>query len=71
MINSLTIKNIKCFEDQNFKFSPLTVLCGANSAGKSTIIQALLLLRQSYNEDNFSSSEIALMGGVFFRWSCK
>lgn len=65
MINLLTIKNIKCFEDQAFRFSALTVLCGANSAGKSTIIQTLLLLRQSYNEDRFASQEIALMGTYF------
>jgi predicted ATPase len=65
MLNLLTLKNIKCFESQDFKFSPLTVLCGANSAGKSTIIQALLLLRQSYNDDRFASSEIALMGAYF------
>ena len=65
MINLLTIKNIKCFEDQQFQFAPLTVLCGANSAGKSTIIQTLLLLRQSYNDDYFASNEIALMGVYF------
>jgi predicted ATPase len=65
MISSLTIKNIKCFEDQTFQFSPLTVLCGANSAGKSTVIQTLLLLRQSYNDDRFASQEIALMGAYF------
>lgn len=65
MIKLLNIKNIKCFEGQEFKFSPLTVLCGANSAGKSTIIQTLLLLRQSYNDDNFESNEIALMGAYF------
>ena len=65
MIKSLSLKNIKCFDTQEFQFCPLTVLCGANSAGKSTIIQALLLLRQSYNEDGFTSNEIALMGQYF------
>ncbi|MFZ6751980.1 DUF3696 domain-containing protein [Undibacterium sp. Dicai25W] len=65
MLRSLTIKNIKCFEAQAFQFSHLTVLCGANSAGKSTIIQTLLLLRQSYNDDHFASNEIALMGAYF------
>lgn len=65
MIKSLTIKNIKCFENETFEFNSLTVLCGANSTGKSTIIQTLLLLRQSYNEDRFASQEIALMGPYF------
>ena len=65
MIKLLNIKNIKCFEDEKFRFAPLTVLCGANSAGKSTIIQTILLLRQSFNEDQFASQEIALMGNYF------
>ena len=47
---------IKCIELINFKshkrtvldISPLTVLCGSNAVGKSSAIQALLLLRESY-----------------------
>lgn len=47
MIKSLHLKNFKCFEDQEIPFSSLTVLTGLNGAGKSSALQALLLLRQS------------------------
>lgn len=65
MITKLTAKNIKCFEYQEFSFSNLTVFCGANSAGKSTALQCILLLRQTYNSDQFKSTELNLMGEYF------
>ena len=48
MINNLTIKNFKCFEHLNIELSNLNVFAGINSMGKSTVIQAILLLRQSF-----------------------
>ncbi len=49
MIKQLTLNNVRLFSDQdyNFTFNDLTVLCGTNSAGKSTVIKILLLIRQS------------------------
>ncbi|MEO6038359.1 MAG: DUF3696 domain-containing protein [Saprospiraceae bacterium] len=41
----LTIKHFKCFSDVTVQFGQLTVLAGANSVGKSTVVQALLLAR--------------------------
>ncbi len=43
----LLIKNFKCFEEQSIPLGQLTVLAGANSVGKSSVVQALLLLRCS------------------------
>jgi predicted ATPase len=48
MIDSLRLINFKAFEDQLLQFKPLTLLSGLNSTGKSSILQSLLLLRQSY-----------------------
>lgn len=48
MINNLSIKNFKCFEDLNIELSCLNVFAGINSMGKSSVIQAILLLRQSF-----------------------
>lgn len=48
MIETLLLKNFKCFEEQSFEFAPLTVLTGINGMGKSTVVQSLLLLHQSY-----------------------
>ncbi|EJT1897567.1 DUF3696 domain-containing protein [Vibrio alginolyticus] len=51
MINEVTLNNFKCYKNQPFKFSKLTVFCGNNSSGKSTVIQSLLLILQN----NFST----------------
>lgn len=48
MIDSLRLINFKAFEDQLLQFKPLTLLSGLNSTGKSSVLQSLLLLRQSY-----------------------
>lgn len=50
MIKYISIKNFKCFEDLELSIANLTLITGVNGAGKSSITQALLLLRQS-NDD--------------------
>lgn len=50
MIQHISIKNFKCFEELRLCLSNLTLITGINGTGKSTITQALLLLRQS-NDD--------------------
>jgi len=65
MINIIELNNVKCFPKANFELAPLTVFCGANSAGKSTIIQCLLLLKQSNEENEFRTNSLHLMGKYF------
>ena len=48
MIDNLAIKNFKCFENLSVELSNLNVFAGINSMGKSSVIQAILLLRQAY-----------------------
>lgn len=62
MIQSITLTNFKCFERQDIVLKPLTLLAGLNSSGKSTIIQALLLLRQSYLENLLPNAGLTLNG---------
>jgi predicted ATPase len=50
VINYLHIKNFKCFEALSLPLSPLTLLTGFNAAGKSTALQAILLLVQALRE---------------------
>ena len=61
MIHSIYLKNFKCFSEQRFDLAPLTLLTGLNGMGKSSIIQALLLLRQSY-QDGLLRSGLELNG---------
>lgn len=44
MIEKLQLTNFKCFQEDRIDFKPLTMLTGANASGKSSVIQALLLL---------------------------
>lgn len=46
-MTNLTIKDFKCFINADISLNRLTVMAGANGLGKSTSIQALLLLRQT------------------------
>jgi predicted ATPase len=62
MINSLRLQNFKAFQDQLFKFKPLTLLSGLNSTGKSSVLQSLLLLRQSYQQGLLPKTGLALNG---------
>ncbi len=47
MIRKIKADNFKCFEHIELDISNLNLLSGVNSMGKSTLIQILLLLRQS------------------------
>jgi len=47
MINTLILRYFKCFKSLDLPLGKLTLLTGLNSAGKSSVIQALLAVRQS------------------------
>lgn len=53
MITSLELGNFKAFKSlPGLEFGPLTILCGSNSCGKSSILQSLLLLKQTLESQN-------------------
>jgi len=64
MIHSMCLKNFKPFEKQFFEFKPLTLLSGLNSTGKSSLLQSLLLLRQSYQQSLLPNIGLALNGDL-------
>ena len=49
MINTLNINNFKIHSNLDLQLGNLTILTGQNGMGKSSVIQSLLLLRQSYD----------------------
>ncbi len=64
MIKELTTKNYKAFEEAKIPLKPISIFLGANSVGKSSIIQLLLLLQQTSKEDYKSyKSSLKLYGG--------
>lgn len=50
----MELRNFKCFERLDLSLSNLNLLSGINSMGKSTVIQALLLLRQAFEKDSLT-----------------
>jgi len=50
MLESVCLQNYKAFNDVTIPIKPLTILLGANSVGKSSIIQMLMLLHQTAEE---------------------
>lgn len=47
MITKIEIENFKAIREVNLPLAPLNIFTGLNGMGKSTILQALMLLRQS------------------------
>ncbi|MDR2692581.1 MAG: AAA family ATPase [Dysgonamonadaceae bacterium] len=50
MIIKLKIKNFKSHKNTELNTGNLTVLTGINNSGKSSVLQSLLLLRQSFKK---------------------
>src|SRR5579863_6873518 len=51
MLEHIHLENFKASRDVPARLAPLTVLAGLNSSGKSTLLQALAVLRQSYDSN--------------------
>ncbi len=62
MISLLRLRNFKSFADQTIRLSPMTLLAGLNGMGKSSVLQAMLLLRQSYQLALLPQRGLALNG---------
>ena len=53
MLESIALENFKSFKElSELKIKPITILCGTNSCGKSSILQSILLLKQTVESKN-------------------
>jgi len=50
LISNIALQNFKCFKNLDLPLGQLTLLAGLNGMGKSTVIQSILVLRQSFEE---------------------
>src|SRR5262245_31257357 len=64
MIEAITLRNFKCFESQELQLKNLTLLAGLNGMGKSSVIQSLLPLRQSYLDGFLPDTGLELNGSL-------
>lgn len=66
IIRSLAIENFKCIGDEiRFSIKPITLLFGANSCGKSTLIQAIHYAREIFLHENIDVDITESGGDVF------
>ena len=64
MLRRIVLKNFKCFEALDLPCAPLNLLCGLNGMGKSSVIQGLLVLRQSFDTGDLSQGRLVLGGAL-------
>lgn len=62
MIKGFKIENYKAFENAYIDIKPITILLGANSIGKSSLMQLILLLKQTLNTKSEYKSALKLNG---------
>ena len=57
MLSEITLSNFKCFKkDIAFPLANINLLTGVNGRGKSSVLQSLLLMKQSVDIDNYTES---------------
>jgi len=64
MIETISLQNFKAFQElRELQLKPVTVLCGTNSCGKTTILQSILLMKQTLESQN--PNQTLLLNGRF------
>lgn len=71
MINTISLIDFKAFNETTVDFSNLTILCGVNGGGKSSIIQAILLLAQTKMALNNNKLEYINLNGYYLKYFTK
>ena len=63
MITQLELNTFKCFEVLRLPLAPLTLLCGTNASGKSSVLQSVILLHQTMRYHEWST-RLMLNGSI-------
>lgn len=56
MLREIHLSSFKCFDTLNLPLGPLTLLTGVNGGGKSSVMQALVLLSQTFGQQEWGRS---------------
>ena len=62
MLTKIGLTNFKCFQQVTVGCTSLNLLCGLNGMGKSSVIQAMLVLRQSFETGELVNGRLVLGG---------
>ncbi|PVY31757.1 AAA family ATPase [Williamsia muralis] len=63
-IHSVSLANFKCFKATSLPLSNFTLLSGVNGVGKSSLMQALLVIRQAYLSGEIFTQHIGFGGDL-------
>jgi len=59
LISEVSLENFRVFKDKsNFELAPITILTGANSSGKSSVIKAMDLMQDFYQDKENSGDNM-------------
>ena len=59
MLTEIRLKNFKCFKEETiFPLSTINLLTGINGKGKSTLLQSMLLMKQSMETKYFNQLKL-------------
>ena len=64
MVSGIKFNNYKAFREGHLEIKPITILLGANSVGKSSLIQLFLLLQETAISENYKTKNIRIFFGV-------
>lgn len=65
MLRDLFLDNVKGFrESHELNLAPITLLYGPNSAGKSTLLQSLMLLKQTFESADLQQPDLVVRGNI-------
>lgn len=62
MLTKLHLINYKSYKDSEIEIKPITIFCGGNSSGKTSIIKSILLMKQSFEA---SGNNYLLINGPY------
>lgn len=65
MIKRMEVKNFKCFEEMSLECRELNLFTGVNGMGKSTLVQVLLLFRQTYEKNHLGRDNRMFLNGNY------
>lgn len=65
MLNYLKLNNFKCVPPIDFQLGKVNIFSGYNGRGKSSVLQALLVMSQSIKKDKLNSLEKLHLNGDF------
>lgn len=69
MLKVLHVENFKAWRELSMEFGKVTALFGENSAGKSNLMQFLLMLKQTKNAADRVSAEADVLNATDSDWA--